>query len=357
MIYTQQSHLPIIFQVDEGIILDVAHYLKRNNLAFPKVLVVSGENHSFQYAEKIAQKNDWINYTINDNTFKNVEALKSYVNAHNIDLLIGVGGGKVIDTVKRASYLSNTNNLSIPTIISNDGLISPVAVIKNDSGRTESLPGMMPLGIIIDLDIIKESPDKYIEAAVGDVFSNLSSTNDWVYAFKMEKERMNDIAFHLAKSAANSLINYGNIEIKSKSFLRLVVQGLVNSGIAMSLAGTSRPCSGSEHSLSHAIDYLELSKDILHGKQVGSLNLFTLFLQGKLENIHLEFAQIANIPLDFTEFLKDKSEKNIKHIFQTAAEMRPGRYTILNEFSEESFITGLDRYQKTLQNRSEKLNS
>lgn len=348
MIYTQQSSLPIIFQVDEGIILDVAHFLKRNNLAFPKVLVVSGENNSFHFAKKIAQKNNWINYTINDNTFKKVELLKDYINTNNIDLLIGVGGGKVIDTVKRASYLSNTNNLSIPTIISNDGLISPVAVIKNNSGKTESLPGMMPLGVIIDLDIIKESPDKYIEAAVGDVFSNLSATNDWVYAFKMEKERMNDIAFHLSRSAANSLTNFGNIELKSKPFLRLVVQGLVNSGIAMSLAGTSRPCSGSEHLLSHAIDYLGISKGILHGKQVASLSLLTLFLQEKLDKSHLEFAQIAKIPLDFTEFLENKDETQLKTIFQKASEMRPGRYTILNQLSSENFLEGINTFQKQI---------
>lgn len=348
MIYTQQSHLPIIFQVDEGIILDVAHYLKRNNLSFPKVLVVSGENFSFQFAEKIAQKNNWINYVLKDNTFKDVEALKDRVNEENIDLLIGVGGGKVIDSVKRASYLSNTNNLSIPTIISNDGLISPVAVIKNESGKTDSLPGMMPMGVIIDLDVIKESPDKFIEAAIGDVFSNISATNDWVCAFKEEKERMNDIAFHLSRGAANSLVNFGDIELKSKPFLRLVVQGLVNSGIAMSLAGTSRPCSGSEHLLSHAIDFLDMAPNILHGQQVGALNIFTLFLQDKLKQDHLKFAKAANIPFDFTELLTDKSETQLKVMFHKAKEMRPGRYTILNQFSAEGFLEKVDMFQKEI---------
>ncbi|WP_310993593.1 iron-containing alcohol dehydrogenase [Aequorivita marina] len=348
MIYTQQSNLPIIFQVDEGIILDVAYYLKRNNLAFPKVLVVSGKNHSFHYAKQIAALNNWINYTIDDNTFKVVEDLKNYINSNNIDLLIGVGGGKVIDTVKRASYLSNTNNLSIPTIISNDGLISPVAVIKNETGKTDSLPGMMPMGVIIDLDVIKESPTKYLEAAVGDVFSNLSATNDWVCAFKEEKERMNDVAFHLAKGAANSLVNFGDIDLKAKPFLRLLVQGLVNSGISMSLAGTSRPCSGSEHMLSHAIDFLGLAPNVLHGQQVGALNIFTLFLQNKLKKDHLKFAQEANIPFDFTSFLEDKSETQLKAMFHKAKEMRPGRYTILNQLTEVKFLDELKKFQKTI---------
>lgn len=343
MIYTQQSNLPIIFQVDEGIINDVNHYLKRNNLLFTNVLVVSGKSSSYEYAIEIAKKNNWTNYVIEDNTFQEVEALKKHVNANNIDLLIGVGGGKVIDTVKRTSYLSNTNNLSIPTIISNDGLISPIAVIKNDRGKTESLPGMMPMGVVIDIDIIKESPPRFIIAAAGDVFSNISATNDWVLAFKQDKERINDIAFHLAKGAVNGLVYYDDIVIKAKPFLRSVVQGLVNSGIAMSLAGTSRPCSGSEHLISHAIDYLNFSEGVLHGTQVASISLFTLFLQDKLEEKYLIFAKKMAIPIDFSCFVKNFSKERFLEIIDKSREMRPGRYTVLSQMSsEEVYLKYLD---------------
>src|SRR5690554_7489889 len=128
MIYTQQSHLPIIFQVDEGIIVDIKYYLRRNKLHFTNVLLVSGASNSLRYAKQIKEKTNWNNYILKGNTLTDVEALKEYANSNRVDLIIGVGGGKVIDTVKRVSYLSNINNLSIPTIISNDGLISPVAV-------------------------------------------------------------------------------------------------------------------------------------------------------------------------------------------------------------------------------------
>lgn len=346
MIYTQQSNLPIIFQVDEGIITDVNHYLRRNKLIFNNVLVVSGKTYSYKYAKEIVEKNGWQKYILEDNSFDEVERLKKFINENNIDLLIGVGGGKVIDTVKRACYLSNTNNLSIPTIISNDGLISPIAVIKNSEGRTESLPGMMPMGVIIDLDVIKDSPDRFITAAVGDVFANISATNDWVYALKQDKERMNDVAFHLSRSAANGLLYYEGIELHKKSFLRLVVQGLVNSGIAMSLAGTSRPCSGSEHLISHAIDYLKYSKDTLHGTQVASIGLFTLFLQSKLEEKHLTFAQEIGISIDFSSFIIDFSEKIFYNIMDKAREMRPGRYTILSEYNNTELFGKFLEYKE-----------
>lgn len=344
MIYKQISYLPIIFQVDEGIILDVNEYLIRNKLFFSNVLVVSGKSYSFKYAEKLANKNSWATYILEDNSFKDVEELRAHSLTNNIDLIIGVGGGKVIDTVKRVSYLTNINHLSVPTIISNDGLVSPIAVIKNDLGRTESLPAMMPMGVVIDIDVIKDSPIHFIRAASGDILSNLSATNDWILAFMENKERMNDIAYHLSKSAANSLLHYESVCLKSKQFLRLVVQGQINSGIAMSLAGTSRPCSGSEHLISHAVDFLEYSDNVLHGTQVASISLFTLFLQDKLEPKHIDYANNTNIPIVFTELLNTKSESTMRKLYQKSKSMRPGRVTILDKISEEEFIKKLNLF-------------
>lgn len=350
MIYKQLSYLPIIFQVDEGAILNIDEYLKRNKLLFTNILVVTGKNNSNKIGALIADKNHWNLYPLEDNKFEDVELLKIYVNRYNIDLLVGVGGGKVIDTVKRVSYLSNTNNLSVPTVISNDGLISPISVIKNDSGKTESLPGMMPMGVVIDLDIIKESPVKFLQAAAGDILANLSATNDWVLAFKQGKERMNDIAFHLSKTAVSSLVNFEEIDLLSKSFLRLIVQGLVNSGIAMALSGTSRPCSGSEHQISHAIDFFGYSDGVLHGTQVGSISLFSLFLQKKLEEKQLIFAKIIGVPLFLDAFIINFSDDRFMQIIDKAREMRPGRFSILDMFSTQQVLEKYKKYKTFVKN-------
>jgi len=355
MIYKQIAHLPIIFQVDEGIILETPEFLKRNKLVFSRVLVVSGKSNSYQLAKPLIEINGWKNYILGDNTFKNIDHLKTFVEKNRYDLIIAVGGGKVLDSVKRVSYLTNINHLSIPTIISNDGLISPIAVIKNDQDRTESIPGMMPMGVVIDLDIIKNSPINYIRAAAGDILSNLSANNDWVLAYQNEKDRINDIGFHLSKSAANALLHFDHIDLKSKSFLRMVIQGQVNSGIAMSLAGTSRPCSGSEHLISHAIDYLALNPKVLHGTQVASISLFTLFLQNKLKPIHLQYALATEIPLFFTKIFSINSKEMLTSIFEKAKGMRPGRYTVLDTQTSESFIKKIKEYELYAQDFQKKI--
>jgi glycerol-1-phosphate dehydrogenase [NAD(P)+] len=338
MIFKQLAYIPIIFQVDEGILLNISEFLHRNNLFFEKVLVVSGTSVSYSYALKLHELNGWENFVIENNTFAEVERLKRHCEHNTSDLIIAIGGGKVLDIVKRVSYLTNINHLSVPTIISNDGLISPISVIRNESGKTESIPGMMPMGVIIDLDIIMNAPIEYIRAAAGDILSNISATNDWILAYKANRETMNDIGFHLSKSAACSLLYFKTKELNDKPFIRMIVQGQINSGIAMSLAGSSRPCSGSEHLISHALEYLELTENVLHGNQVASISLFTLFLQDKLTNVHLEYAIATGVVLLFTDLLKDRSDDMLRKIFHKAKEMRPGRFTVLDMTTEQVFL-------------------
>lgn len=344
MIYKQLTYMPIIFQVDEEIIFKTPEFLTRNKLVFSNILVVSGKSYSYRYASQLVELNGWNSYVLEDNTFDDVDILKNVCDKDRYDLIIAVGGGKVLDAVKRVSYLTNINHLSIPTIISNDGLISPISVIKNKSGKTESIPGMMPMGVIIDLDIIQNSPIEYLRAATGDILSNISATNDWVLALQKDKADINDIGFHLSRSAANALLHFKDIDLRSKPFLRIVVQGQINSGIAMSLAGTSRPCSGSEHLISHAIDFLELSPKILHGTQVASISLFTLFLQRKLLPIHLDYTVSIEIPLVFTDFYDSMNYDVLKTIFYKSKEMRPGRYTVLDTLSVDEFIKEYDSF-------------
>jgi len=345
MIYKQLSYLPIIFQVDENIIADIREFLERNKFIFGKVLVVSGKSHSKLLADQVIADTGWEGYVIAENSFEEVDKLKKYAEEDRYDLIVAIGGGKVLDTVKRVGYLTNINHLSVPTIISNDGLISPIAVLKNYKGKTESIPGMMPMGVVIDLEIIRKSPINYIRAASGDILSNISATNDWVLAYKKRKDSINDIGFHLSRSAAHALLYFNDINLYSKPFLRMVIQGQINSGIAMSLAGTSRPCSGSEHLISHAMNTLGMADQVLHGIQVASISLFTLFLQNKLLNIHIHYAAATEIPLDFTTLLERSSLTDLKMIYHLSKEMRPGRYTVLDEVDEETFIRRILEYR------------
>ena len=282
MIYKQTAQLPIFFKIDENIIDKLDQILRQKSLYLKNPLIVSGATYSKKIVDDMLLKLKCDEFIINNNKIKSVDKLKNKLNSGTYDVIIAVGGGKVLDVVKRCSYLNNINHISVPTIISNDGLISPICVLKDEHNKHISLPGIMPMGVLIDLNIILKSPLKFLQAAAGDLLSNISSTNDWIISQKNKKEIINDLAFQLSRNSATSLIHFSNIDFSYKPFIKQIIQGQINSGIAMSLSGNSRPCSGSEHLLSHAIDYLGFSKNILHGSQVASITLFCLFLQDKL---------------------------------------------------------------------------
>lgn len=327
--------LPTLFQVNENILDKLSFFLKKVGVLFKNVIVVSGSTTSLKYAEVVRTSLGSDGLIIHRNDVQTVEELKEYCQTMKIDLLIGVGGGSVLDVVKRVSLLAKTECLLIPTIISNDGLISPISVIKNNDGQTLSLPGRTPFGIVVDLDIIRNAPPRFLQAAAGDILSNISATNDWTLASAHNGEAVNDLAYMLSRGTAFSLIHHKSKDIKNRNFLKQVVYCQINSGLAMSLSGNSRPCSGSEHLISHAIDYHHLSEHTLHGYQVGSISIFCLYLQKRLDAKCIDYALDFGIPLAFHK-LDEKILDNLDLIFQTSFEMRPGRFTILDTYKRDS---------------------
>ena len=327
--YNQSVQLPTIFQVNENIIDQIPTFIKRSNICFKNILVVSGNTASYLYAETILESLKSKSYVICKNDVNTVEALKDYCLTNKVDLLIGVGGGSILDVVKRVSLLINIENLLVPTIISNDGLVSPISVIKDTNDKTLSLPGRTPFGVVVDINIIRDAPSKFLQAAAGDILSNISATNDCVLASRNNGEPINDLAYMLSRSAAFALLHHESKDIRNRNFLKQVVYCQINSGLAMALAGTSRPCSGSEHLISHAIDFHNLSENTLHGYQVGAISIFCLYLQKRLDAKCINYAQELNIPLAF-HLLNEKIVEQLSLVYETSFKMRPGRYTVLN---------------------------
>lgn len=352
-VYKQISFLPIIFQVGHDKLANVKEIIASKNLGFYRILLISGQSYSFEIAKSIELDNVTEHVFVESNSLSEVDRLSGIANQNRCDLLISVGGGKVLDVVKRISLKLDINHLSIPTIISNDGLISPISVLSNDNNVSQSLPGNMPTGVIIDLDIISNSPKQYLQAAAGDILSNMSATNDWEYAYINNNESINDIAFQLSRMSAHSLIYSNNLDLDSKNFQKMIIQGQVNSGIAMALSGTSRPASGSEHLLSHAIDHMNLSEGTLHGYQVGILSLFTLYLQKKLKKEHVHYARTLGLSINYLGNIFS-SKKDFLEIISLSRKMRPGRCTILDKYNDkkinEKYYMYLDMAMEWAQN-------
>ena len=199
--------------------------------------------------------------------------------AADADFLIGVGGGRVIDTAKIVSYNLDRPFISIPTAASHDGIASARASVATEGGHS-SLQAHPPIAIVADTGIIAKAPHRLLAAGCADVISNYTAILDWELAHRVKGEQVSEYAAALAKMTAEILVkNAHQIRPNNEESAWIVTKALVSSGVAMSIAGSSRPASGGEHKFSHALDRLAPGK-ALHGESCGIGTIISMYLHG-----------------------------------------------------------------------------
>ncbi|MCD7790696.1 MAG: iron-containing alcohol dehydrogenase family protein [Bacteroides thetaiotaomicron] len=247
--------------------------------------------------------------------------------ATDIDCIVGMGGGKVLDVCKYAAYISKTPFLSIPTTMANDGIASPIAVLKRKDKKPKSLGCAVPAMLILDTEIVMSSPIQLIKAGIGDTISNYMALLDWEFACSRGKDEMNGYAYLMSKTSLDCLMKtqYSSI---CPEFIDVLANSLVISGIAMDFAGSSRPVSGSEHLFSHALDYYSEKKN-LHGLQVALGTIAVLKILGRNSNDVVQY--LKKFEVDVNPRTLEISEETFIYCMQHATSMRANRYTYLHE--------------------------
>ena len=199
--------------------------------------------------------------------------------AKGADFLIGVGGGRVIDTAKIVSFNLGLPFISVPTAASHDGIASARASVAMEGGHS-SLEAHPPVAIVADTGIIASAPHRLLAAGCADVISNYTAILDWELAHRVKGEPISEYAITLSKMTAEILVKDAHlIRPHNEQSAWIVVKALVSSGVAMSIAGSSRPASGGEHKFSHALDRLAPGK-ALHGESCGIGTIISMYLHG-----------------------------------------------------------------------------
>jgi glycerol-1-phosphate dehydrogenase [NAD(P)+] len=171
-------------------------------------------------------------------------------------------------------------------------------------------------------------------SGIGDVVSNLGAISDWWLAARERAEPVDGLAVTFARTAATSILHRED-GIDDDDFLIALAEGLVLSGMAMVAAGSSRPCSGADHEILHAIDHL-YPGTAQHGELAGVGSLFTSWLRGDAKMARdidacLTRHELPRTPADLGLSLEQFAEAVVH-----APGTRPDRYTILEhlELSE-----------------------
>ena len=248
------------------------------------------------------------------------------------DAVVAIGGGRCIDVGKLAAVRAGVTVVAVPTQLSHDGICSPVAVVPNEEGKAESVGAIAPRLVFVSIPTLTAAPVASVRAGLGDLMANPLALRDWALAAERGLEVVDQRAWDLSVESFQLVKRHLDADpqdaAKDPAFLHELADALVLSGMAMTHVGTSRPASGGEHEISHALDELYRGR-ALHGAQVAFGCVFSVALyeedteafRAQLERIGLP-QHPAQLGLDFEETVR---------VLLAAPDTRPGRFTILED--------------------------
>lgn len=256
------------------------------------------------------------------------EAVRAAHAAREFDLIIGMGGGKSIDIAKYAAHLDGIWFVSIPTSAAHDGIASPMASLRgSDMPYSEMMSP--PRVVIADISAIASSPPNLTRSGFGDLLAKVTATRDWRLASAERGEYYGEYAAHLARlSAQVAISNRKRIGRVDSEGVRVLVEALISAGVAAGIAGSSRPCSGSEHLIGHALDVIAPGRG-LHGEKVGISTVIAAKLHGLNWGRLLGALEDAGAPSSFRQI--GIPRESVCRAVEMAPSVRPDRYTILHK--------------------------
>lgn len=242
--------------------------------------------------------------------------------------LIGAGGGSKIDITKVVASRLRIPFVSLPTSAAHDGISSPRASLHG-AETTTSIEAAVPVGVIADTEVIVQAPFRLLASGCADVISNVTAVLDWKLAVRLRNEEYSSTAATLSEYAAQEITEHAAaIKPGLEESVWIAIRPILVAGISMSIAGSSRPCSGSEHLFSHALDRVARQPG-LHGDQCGVGAIMMMYLHGG--DWRRVKTALLTIGAPTTARELGVSHEEIVRALVLAHSIRPDRYTILGD--------------------------
>ncbi|KQX50869.1 MULTISPECIES: iron-containing alcohol dehydrogenase family protein [unclassified Streptomyces] len=341
---------PVVVDIRRGALDDLSALLADQRISSNgKIAVAISGGSGLKLRDHFAPElpgADW--YPVSGGTIDEAVKLADAMRGKRYDAVVALGGGKIIDVTKYAAARVGLPLVAIATNLSHDGICSPISTLDNDNGRgSYGVP--TPIALVIDLDVIRDAPVRYVRSGIGDAISNLSAIADWELSHQVTGEPVDGLAAAMARSAGEAVLRHPG-GVGDDDFLVTLSEGLVMSGIAMSISGDSRPSSGACHEISHAFDLLFPARAASHGEQCGLGAAFAMHLRGARDGsaLMVETLRRHGLPVLPEEmgFTVDEFVQAVSFAPQT----RPGRFTILEhlDLSDDEIRDAYADYAKAI---------
>ena len=259
-----------------------------------------------------------------------IDALMSQVEDFGADLVVGLGGGKVIDTAKIISDKLAVSNMIIPTLASSDAPCSAIAVLYTSDGKFQRGVKIKnnPQVVLVDTEVIAHAPVRLLVAGMGDAlatwFEAESSRQTGAANFTLTGDSGSMTAYALARLCYDTLIKYGlaakiscEAQAVTPALEKVVEANILLSGIGFESGGLA-----TAHSIHDGMTILADLHDLYHGEKVAFGTLASLFLTDKemplIDEVYA-FCESVGLPTTFYELgIANISDEQLRKIAEAS---------------------------------------
>lgn len=257
-----------------------------------------------------------------------IQRLTAVVADKKCDQVIGIGGGKILDTAKAVAYYSSVPVLICPTIASTDAPCSALSVIYTEEGVFEEylfLPAN-PNMVLMDTDIIAKSPVRLTISGMGDALATYFEARavQAKGATTCAGGNVTSAAIALAKLCFDTLMEEGvkaklalEAGVYTKSVEKVIEANTLLSGIGFESGGLA-----GAHAIHNGFTVLEECHHMYHGEKVAFGTITQLVLENipaeKLQEI-IDFCIELGLPVTLKELgIKNATREKIMAVAQAA---------------------------------------
>lgn len=261
------------------------------------------------------------------------------------DVIIAVGTGSITDMVRFLTSRMHITGMTVATGAPMDGFAAGIGIV-NVNGLKRTLSAKNTDVIIGDTDILTTAPYRMTIAGVGDLIGKLSCLNDWELSHIINDEHICPDIVSIVSSCVDDLLRDAvGIKNREPVIIGKVMKGLVLSGVAISLYGSSRPASGAEHHMSHfweAIGEQRQAPFAMHGEQVAVGTYLSLRMAELLSEENVDFNEAREKAANYNA---DYWESEIRRVYGSAANEVLSIEEKACKNSAENILPRIDRIQ------------
>ncbi|MGB3423847.1 MAG: glycerol dehydrogenase [Castellaniella sp.] len=238
-----------------------------------------------------------------------IERLSGLAATAGADLIVGVGGGKTIDSAKGVRIQCGKPIFIVPTIASNDSPTSRLVVLYTQEHAVDAVLRMPtnPDLVLVDTDVLVKAPERFFVSGIGDALSKkfeaeqcIGSRRNNFYDAQapLLAQAVANLCYDIVRQDAESALNAVRRKQADDAFERTVEATILLSGLAFENAGLSI-----SHSLTRGLSAVPGSAGALHGEQVAFGLLVQLLLEGKSADFMadlLAFYERVGLPRSLT---------------------------------------------------------